>query len=256
MQAATDGYERRIGRYGGELRRRPDQRGRRRPGQRVLDVGCGSGALTERLAATVGADNVVAVDQSPAAVVACRTRVPGVDVRPGFAEELPFDDAFFDTVLAQLVFGFVSDSLGAAREMRRVTRPGGAVATCVWDFADGMTVLRAYWDAARSIDAATAAAHDQAVTHKNATPEQLERLWNEAGLREVGTGALTAGTDYADFDDLWQPLTIPDGAPGRFYETLDGDQRQRLRIELYDTLGRPTGSFRLTARAWYVVGRR
>ena len=252
---SRDGYEGRIGRYGAELADALIDVAGVQPGQRALDVGCGSGALTARLAAMLGADRVVAVDPSPSAVAACRERVPGVDVRIGFAEELPVEDDSFDAVLAQLVFGFVADAVAAAREMRRAAAPGGAVATCVWDFAGGMTALRTFWDAARAVDPTGAERYDQAVTHKNSTPEELDAVWRRAGLCEVAAGAVTVGADYAGFEDLWEPFTIPDGAPGRFHETLDEPRRMRLRDELHARLGRPRGPFRLTARAWYVVGR-
>lgn len=254
--SGTDGYERRIGRYGGALADALIQVAGVREDHEALDVGCGSGALTERLAARVGGDSVSAVDPSPSAVAACRARLPAVDVQAGFAEDLPFPDERFDAVLAQLVFGFVDDGAAGVAEMRRVARPGGAVATCVWDFAGGMTVLRIFWDAARDVDPAGAAAHDQASTHRNSRPEDLDRLWRGAGLRDVATGAVTVAADYAGFDDLWEPLTIPDGAPGRFYATLDDRARSDVRAGVLERLGKPSGPFRLSARAWYAIGRR
>jgi hypothetical protein len=138
--------------------------------------------------------------------------------------------------------------------MRRVARPGAPVATSVWDFAEGMTVLRAFWDAAIATGAPGAEEHDQAKSRPYANPEDLQALWSAAGLRDVTTGELTAGAAYADFDDLWVPLTIPDGGPGRFFVTLDQPQRDALKQELRGRLGNPDGPFRLTARAWHVVG--
>jgi hypothetical protein len=182
--------------------------------------------------------------------------VPGVDAHIGYAEDLPVRDALFDAVLAQLVFGFVTDAAAAVAEMRRTARAGAPVATCVWDFAGGMTVLRTFWDAAHSVDPRGAGEHDQATTHANSSPSDLERLWTAGGLNEVAVGELIVGAEYADFDDLWEPLTIPDGAPGRFYETLGREERGALREAVLARLGTPHGAFRLTARAWYVSGRR
>ena len=104
-------------------------------GQRVLDVGCGPGALTGELRARLGAASICAIDPSAPFVEACARRNPGVDVRQGSAEDLPYGDGEFDAALAELVFHFVSDPLRAAREMGRVVRPGGSVGACVWDFA-------------------------------------------------------------------------------------------------------------------------
>ena len=248
------GYDGRIGRYSRELAHELIDVAAVRPGQRALDVGCGSGALAERLAHLVGAEQVVAIDPDAEAVEACRARLPGVDVRVGAAEDLPFEDDEFDAVLAQLVVGLLTDAARGAAEMRRVARPGAPVATCVWDFGAGMTVLRAFWDAAVERDP-RAAEHDQASTRPYSTREELHALWDATGLHDVSSGAMVVGADYRDFDDLWAPLVSPDGAPGRYFATLDDAQCDALRRGVGDRLHRPRGPFRLTARAWYVVGR-
>jgi hypothetical protein len=128
------------------------------------------------------------------------------------------------------------------------------VATCVWDFSAGMTVLRKFWDAAIALDPG-AVRHDQAKTRPFASEAELRALWDRAGLREIATGALSAGAGYSSFDDLWEPLVAPDGSPGAYYATLEAVQREALRQETWRRLGSPTGPFRLTARAWYVRGR-
>jgi ubiquinone/menaquinone biosynthesis C-methylase UbiE len=251
---ATRGYERRIGRYGLELADALIAAAEVTPAKRVLDVGCGGGALTERLVALLGADSVRAIDPDQEAVQRCRERLPGVDVRVGSAEALPYTDAEFDVVLGQLVVPAFANAEQGAREMRRVARPGGRVATCVWDFGEGMTMLRMFWDAAIATRAPNAEEHDQAKSRPYANPRDLESLWRAAGVRDVTTGALTAGADYEDFDDLWAPLAIPDGGPGVFLATLDPAGQQAIEQELRARLGDPRGPFRLTARAWYVVG--
>jgi ubiquinone/menaquinone biosynthesis C-methylase UbiE len=254
MTTAPDGYEGRIGRYTRELADALIAVAGVRAGQRALDVGCGGGALTEPLAGLLGTEQVVAVDPSPAAVGACRARLPGVDVRLGSAEALPCEDDEFDAVLAQLVVTLLADAERGVAEMRRVARPGAPVATCVWDFGDGMTVLRAFWDAARALDRG-AAEHDQASTRPNSTLEDLHALWVAAGLRDVSAAALVVGADYHDFDDdLWPPLVSPDGPPGRYYAGLDPQHGDDLRRDVRERLGHPRGPFRLTARAWCAVG--
>jgi SAM-dependent methyltransferase len=173
--------------------------------------------------------------------------------RLGSAEALPCRDDEFDAVLAQLVVGLLTDAPHAVAEMRRVARRGAPVATCVWDFGRGMTVLRAFWDAAVALDP-RATEHDQASTRPYSTQEQLRALWSAAGLGDVSSGAIVVGTDYRDFRDLWDPLVAPDGGPGHYYAGLDDEHRRTLRRAVLDRLGHPQGPFRLTARAWYAVG--
>ena len=248
------GYEGRIGRYGPELAAALIRAAKVRRGQRALDVGCGAGALTMPLAELVGPAHVAGVDPDEAAVLACREKVPGADVRVAAAEDLPFPAAEFDVVLAQLVVSLMDDARAGVREMRRVAREGGVVATCVWDFGEGMTVLRAFWDAAAAHDPA-ATEWDQANTRPFATPGALGDLWTAAGLTDVKTGALQASAGYSGFEDLWLPLVASDGSPGAYYAELDPPRQEDLRRDVWQRLGRPEASFRLEARAWYVIGR-
>ena len=143
--AAVDAYDRHVGRYGAELAREMVRVTGARAGQRALDVGCGTGALTVMLAEVLGAGNVAAIDPSERFVAACRDRAPGADLRVGIGEELPWSDAEFDAVLAQLVVYGMNDARRGAAEMRRVARPGGTVSACIWDFEGGMPLLRAVW---------------------------------------------------------------------------------------------------------------
>jgi SAM-dependent methyltransferase len=135
-------YERHIGRYGVELAQESIKFADVRSGQRVLDVGCGPGALTRQLAVLLGAEHVAAIDPSPSFVQACRDRLPGVHAQVAAAEALPFADGVFDRVLAQLVMNFMTDAVAGVGEMCRVTRSGGMVASAVWDYAGQMTLLR------------------------------------------------------------------------------------------------------------------
>ncbi|HEY2637940.1 MAG TPA: methyltransferase domain-containing protein, partial [Solirubrobacteraceae bacterium] len=154
FRAPAAAYDRFVGRYGAELARALADFAGIRPGLRVLDVGCGPGALTAELVDRVGLDAVAAVEPSPVFAAACRERIPGVHVEEAGAEELPFPDDAFGAALAQLVVNFIPDPLAGVREMARVTRPDGVVAAAVWDYAGGMTLLRAFWDAAAELDPA------------------------------------------------------------------------------------------------------
>src|ERR1700727_934089 len=133
-----------------------------RRGQRVLDVGCGPGALTAELVGRAGAHAVSAVEPSASFAAAVRERLPGVDVRRSAAEALPFPDGAFDAALAQLVVHFMADPVRGLREMGRVPRPGGMVAACVWDHAGGRGPLTAFWSAVRDLDPAAADESDLA----------------------------------------------------------------------------------------------
>jgi SAM-dependent methyltransferase len=222
---------------------------------RALDVGCGPGALTAALAERLGVASVRAADPSEPFVEACRARLPGVVVVAAAAEELPFADGSFDAVLSQLVVNFMRDAEAGVRELARVTSPGGVVAACVWDYAGEMTLLRAFWDAAREIDPERAAALDEGVVMRWCADGELAALWRAAGLRDVRFGPLVVSASYADFEDLWWPLPTGVAPSGAFCASLDADRRLALHDALRRRLGVGDGPFELSARAWAVAGR-
>ena len=150
FEVAGDKYDRYVGRYSREIAPRFAAFAEIEAGP-VLDVGCGPGGLTAALAARFGAANVAAVDPSEAFAAACRARVPGADVRRASGEALPFDDDAFGAALSQLVLTFVRDPDRMAAEMKRVVRPGGAVAACTFE-ANGVAMLRGFWAAALRFD--------------------------------------------------------------------------------------------------------
>jgi SAM-dependent methyltransferase len=204
----ADAYDRFMGRYSAQLSTGLADLADVRPGKRVLDVGCGPGALTAELVGRAGATAVSAVDPSESFVAACRVRHPGVEVRAAPAEALPFEDCEFDAVLAQLVVHFMSDPVAGLREMRRVTRVGGVVAACVWDNVAGMGMLRPFWQAATDLDPSV---RDESHT-AGSRPGDLERLMREAGLEEVRPAILEASVTYPSFEDWWQPFLLGVGA--------------------------------------------
>jgi SAM-dependent methyltransferase len=254
FRTSADAYDRHVGRYSPGLAAALVSTAGVRRGQRALDVGCGPGALTAALAGLLGPEHVAAVDPSEPFAEACASRLPGVRVEVGAAEALPFGDASFDVTLSQLVVNFMTDAPAGVREMRRVTRPGGTVASAVWDYAGGMTLLRRFWDAAVALDPA-AAELDEGRSMAHCAPEELKRLWSDAGLGSVETSQLVVEGEYQDFDDLWRPLESGVGPSGAYAAALPAERRDSLRDELRGRLEAGDGPFRLTARAWCVVGR-
>jgi SAM-dependent methyltransferase len=254
FRASADAYDRFVGRYGPALASALIEFAGVEPGMRVIDVGCGPGALSVALADRLGAASVSAADPSAAFVDASRARVPGIDVVEASAESLPFADDSFDVALSQLVVNFMDDPGTGVGEMARVTRPGGVVASCVWDYAGEMNLLRAFWDAAREIVPERAADDDEAVVMRWCGAGELGELWRTAGLDAVRFGALIASAKYADFDDLWSPLPTGVGPAGAFCKSLEEDDRIALRDALRERLRVGDAPFELTARAWAAAG--
>jgi SAM-dependent methyltransferase len=252
--ARAEAYDRHTGRYGPELSAAFVRFAGIEPGMRVLDVGCGPGALTMRLAHVVGGDRVVAVDPSEAFADACRRRVPGASVRVGSAQALPFDDGGFDAVVSPLVIQALDDAPAAAREMHRVAAVRGVIAACVWDFRGGMPLLDAYWAAARSLDPDGAHAAGDDSANPWCTRDGLRRLWEEAGIAQVETAELAAGAGYDGFDDAWFSFAAGAGFSGAYCRSLDDARRAALRAEFRRRLAVSDGPFRLEARAWAVCG--
>jgi len=249
FDVVADLYLRFMGRYSEPLAGHfVDLAGVRR-GMHAVDVGCGPGALTERLAARLGADRVAAVDPSAMFVDAARQRCPGVDVREGRAEELPFADGAFDVALAQLVVHFMSDPVAGLREMGRVTRDGGVVAACVWDHAGSRGPLSTFWNAVRELD--PDASDESSLPGVRAG--HLGELARAAGLRDVAEGDLTVRVPYAAFDEWWEPYTLGVGPAGDHVAGLDDDDCEHLRSRCAELL--PEGPFEVEATAWSVVAR-
>ena len=180
FDVAADAYDRFMGRYSNGLAGQMADLAGVRGGQRVLDVGCGPGALTTELVSRVGPGGVSAVDPSEPFVAAARERNPGVDVHLASAERLPFPDRVFDAALAQLVVHFMADPVAGLTEMARVTRPDGVVAACVWDHAGGGGPLGIFWRAARELDPDV---HDESQL-AGAREGHLGELFKAAGLRD------------------------------------------------------------------------
>lgn len=225
-------------------------------GRRWLDVGCGTGALTAAVLASADPDRVVGMDPSEGFLTGARART-GTS-RATFcaadARALPVPDRCFDAVVSGLAVNFVPDPGRALAELARVVRPGGVVAGYVWDYADGMAMMRRFWDAAAGLDPA-AADLDEGRRFPLCRPQPLADLWAGAGLAAVAVQAVEVPTVFADFDDYWTPFLGGQGPAPGYVTSLTGEHRAALKDRLRASLPvGPGGSIRLTARAWAVRG--
>lgn len=248
FDVAAEAYDRFMGRYSLLLAPQLADLAGVRAGQRVLDVGCGPGALTAELVTRVGPGSVAAVDPSEPFVAAARARNPGVDVLKASAENLPFLDRTFDAALAQLVVHFMSDPVAGLAEMARVTRRDGVVAACVWDHGGGQGPLSLFWQAARELDAEVEDESQLA----GARQGHLAKLFKAAGLRQIEEAVLTASLEHASFDEWWEPFTHGVGPAGSYVATLDVEREAELREKCRTLV--TAAPFVLSARAWATRG--
>jgi SAM-dependent methyltransferase len=254
FSVSADAYDRLMGRYSAQLASALIDFAGVEPGMRALDVGCGPGALTSALADQLGMTSVAAADPSEPFVEACQARLPRVEVVAAAAGALPFADGTFDATLSQLVVNFMPDARAGVNEMLRVTRPDGVVASCVWDYAGGMTLLREFWRAAGEIDPEHAAAVDERVVMRWCAEGELAELWRTAGLSDVRFGALVVSAAYTGFEDLWSSFLTGVGPSGAFCKSLDEERRAALRDAYRRGIEVGDASFELSARAWAVAG--
>jgi ubiquinone/menaquinone biosynthesis C-methylase UbiE len=248
FNVAAESYDRFMGRYSTLLAPRFADLASVASGQRVVDVGCGPGALTAELVRRLGPAAVCAVDPSEPFVAAAQERHPEVTVRRASAEQLPFGDDEFDAALAQLVVHFMADPVAGIGEMIRVTRPGGVVGACVWDFGGGHGPLSVFWQAARQLDPQVVGEAELA----GAREGHLAQLFHEAGLDNIEDTALSISVEHQSFDEWWEPYTLGVGPAGGHVIGLDDAHRTELR-ELCRSL-LPEPPFVLTALAWAARG--
>jgi SAM-dependent methyltransferase len=227
------------------------------PDGRWLDVGCGTGALARAILELAAPGEVVGIDASPAYVAFARDRVndPRVRFEVGDAQALQqAASATFDAVVSGLVLNFVPEPDRAVAEMARVARPGGTVAAYVWDYAEGMQMMRHFWDAAGALDP-RARELDEGRRFTLCNPEPLTNLFQTTGLDKVEVRAIDVPTVFCDFDDYWSPFLGGQAPAPGYAMSLGQEQRAMLRERIRAGLPtNPEGEHHLVARAWAVRG--
>jgi SAM-dependent methyltransferase len=254
---AGDAYEAYVGRWSRPVAARFVEWLAVPASRRWLDVGCGTGALTGTVLAHADPAEILGVDMSAGFLSTARQRID--DPRAAFEEAdaraIPVPDDRFDAVVSGLVLNFVPEPAAAVREWTRVAAPGGVVAAYVWDYAEGMQLMRRFWDAATEIDPGTADL-DELRRFPMCRPDPLRELWAGAGLADVSVDGIEVPTVFRDFDDYWRPFLGGQGPAPSYLMSRDEEHRARIR----DLIARrlpvgPDGSIALTARAWAVRGR-
>jgi len=254
---ATDAYEAYMGRWSRPLAAAFLAWFAVPTGSRWLDVGCGTGALTEAVLDATNPVAVVGIDSSPDFLRVAQSRVddPRAHFTVGDARALPVASDSYDAVVAGLVLHFIPDPSPAVAEMVRATRPGGAVGAYVWDYHGQMQRAQYFWDAVAVTDAAAASLDPRPHFH-TCEPEPLAALFRAAGLDDVAVGAIDLPMAFRDLDEFWLPHTMAGAAVAqRYVSRLDDDRQAALREQLRTTLPfAADGSLHLIDQAWAVRG--
>lgn len=254
----ADGYEQLMGRWSQRLAPLFIDFAGLADGERVLDVGCGTGSLTFALPKAANVGEVEAVDFSPVFVEEAKRRNHDsrISIRQGDATALPFEDRRFDRALALLVLHFVPETGKAVSEMRRVVKPGGVVAATVWDHLGGMPVMRMVWDTIAAQDEELQLARRRYLFQPMMRPGEMKRCFIDQGLERVEEAELMIRMDYADFDDLWAPLAAGEGPLGKIVAGLDPAKRARAEAAVRAAYegGEPDGPRSFVSVAWAVKG--
>lgn len=254
--ADGDAYEAFMGRWSRAAAERFVSWLRQPPGLRWLDVGCGTGALSDVVLRHADPRELVGIDRSEAYVETARGRSgdPRARFDTGDAQALPAGDAGFDVAVSGLVLNFVPEPEGMLREMARAVRPGGSVAVYVWDYADGMELLRRFWDAAVALDP-EASELDEGRRFGICRPEALEQAFADTGLAGVEISSVEVPTRFGSFEEYWNPFFGGQGPAPGYARALGDAPRARLRRRLEaDLASGPDGAIELRARAWAARG--
>jgi len=253
--AESDGYDDYMGRWSQPVARRFLEWLRIPPASDWVDVGCGTGALAATITEEASPSRLAGIDPSPGFVRAAARRLgERAELTTGRAESLPFASDSFDAAVSGLAINFFPEPEIAIREMRRVTVDGGTVAAYVWDYADGMEMIRRFWGAAVTLDPSIAHL-DEATRFPLCHTEPLTDLFRSAEMTSVETTALEIPAVFSRFDEYWRPMLGDQGPAPSYVGSLSGPDRSSLKSHLKDELPTsPDGTITLTGRAWAIRG--
>jgi len=230
MFSSTSGYERFMGRWSRRLAVAFAEFAGIRDGDRVLDVGCGTGALCAAVLARYSRVSVTGIDPTESFIESCRKEFPASRFAVGAAERLPFGNREFDASLASLVLAFVAKPSAAVAEMSRVTVAGGTVAATVWDHSQGKTMLSQFWEEADRVDASLKPGEAQ----PNMSRDVIAALWHEADLKDVAVEPLMVEMTFSSFDDYWSPFLAGQGPAGAYVAAASENNRTAIMRSLRD----------------------
>ncbi|WP_192254080.1 class I SAM-dependent methyltransferase [Mesorhizobium silamurunense] len=254
----ASGYEQLMGRWSRRLAPKFIDFAGVAGGEKILDVGCGTGSLTFELVKSADLAEIQAIDFSPVFVQAAKERNtdPRITFQQADATALPFADDMFDRALALLVLHFVPDTGKAVAEMRRVVRPGGVVAAVVWDHLGGMPGMRMMIDTVAALSESGRQMRNRYCFQPMMQPGEMKRTFVEQGLADVTETELMIRMDYENFNDYWAPIGAGEGPLGKYMTTLDAAERQRVEAAVRDAYqaGRSDGPRSFANVAWACRG--
>lgn len=250
----AEAYERIMGRWSRRLAPQLIQFGGLSDGDRVLDVGCGTGSLSFALPEFANVSAVIGVDLAQGYVefAKSRNKDPRITFQQADACSLPFEDKLFDRAFSLLVLHFIPDSIKAAGEMRRVVRPGGTVTAAVWDEYGGLPHYRMLVDVAATLDPSV----ERRLFLPLTAPDEMAKLWRHLGMLDVEQTSLLIRMEFSSFDDYWLPFTKGEGPPGKLIASLSEPMRVTLRDHMRRAYiaNRPDGPRSFACVAWACRG--
>ena len=247
-------YEQIMGRWSQRLAPLLIRFGGLSDGDRVVDVGCGTGSLTFALPEFANVSSVTGIDLTLGfvAFAISRNKDRRIHFEQGDARALPFENNSFDRAFSMLVLQFIPDAPQAVAEMKRVVRPGGTVAAAVWDDFSGLPHARLIWDIAATLDP-TIKRH---VFRPMSKPNEMATVWGELGLVNVEQTSLLIRMEFASFDDYWLPYAKGEGPPGQLLLSLSEAAKSRLTEHVRQGYlsGQPDGPRSFASVAWACRG--